>query len=178
MPASLPDVYLMATFLRFQGENSMSHPFVFGFPFQAGKPFTAETRLDHYDIAAIYSLVRPPERGLFNVEAGINARVIHFQTSITQGGTTFAFTDTFVVPLLYIGARFRASSLIGLEAEARGMAFGTEHYLDLTGRVKFLVLKPLFVAAGYRYERMKISRRDLSMNGGFGGPFVEAGFDL
>ena len=178
LPALLPDMYLMATFLKFQGENTLSQPFVFGAPFQAGKPFSAETRLNHFDIAAIYSLIPAHERGLFNAHAGINLRVIHLQASITQGGQADSFTDTFAVPLIYLGARLRASSLVRLEAEARGMALASEHYLDLIGRVKFFVLKPLFVAAGYRYEQMKIARHGFNMNAGFGGPFVEAGFDL
>ncbi len=178
LPALLPNMYFMATFVKFKAENTLPHPFVFGIPFAAGAPFTADTQLNHYDIAPYYSLVPRPARGIFNVDAGVNARVIDLKTSITQNGTFFIKSSTIVVPLIYIGARLRASSLVGIEGEARGMAFGSEHYLDLIGRIKILPVKPFFIAAGYRYDWMKIDRHDINVDARLAGPFVEAGIDL
>ena len=179
LPAAwLPDMYLMATFLKLQGENALTRSFSFGVPFQAGQTFDTYIKLHHFDIAAIYSLIPAQKRKLFNAQAGVNLRVIHLEAMITQGTAFSPFKDTYAVPLLYLGGRFRASSLLRIQAEARGMQFAQEHYLDLIGRVKFFVAKPLFAAAGYRYEWMKIARHNFHLDGSFSGPFVEAGFDL
>ena len=179
LPAAwLPDMYMMATFLKLQGENTLNQSFVFDQQFRPGQPFDARIKLHHFDIAGVYSLVPAKERGLFNAQAGVNLRVIHLEATMTQGTVSSTFKDTYAVPLIYLGGRFSASSLLRIEAEARGMEFSVERYLDLIGRVKFFVAKPLFLATGYRYERMKISRHDFHLDSGFAGPFVEAGFDL
>ena len=179
LPGWLPNMYFMATFAKFSSENTLPHPFVSGgLYFSGGVPFESHTQLNHYDIAGFYSLVPPPSRKKFNVDGGLDLRVISFNSSITQNRTTFFTSSTIVVPLLYLGARFRPFPLAGLEAEARGMDFGSEYYVDLIGRIKVFPVKPAFIAAGYRYDRMKIDRPDIRTDASFTGPFVEAGLEL
>ncbi|MDA8085220.1 MAG: TIGR04219 family outer membrane beta-barrel protein [Nitrospiraceae bacterium] len=179
LPAMLPNMYFMATFVKFQGENALPHPFAFGgAAFAAGTPFSSETQLNHYDITPYYSLIPWPARRIFNVDAGVNARVIEYRTSVTQNNASVTESSTIVVPLLYVGARFRASSRLSIEGEARGLVFGSEHYLDLLGRVKLVPVRPVFIAVGYRYDSMRIDRHESNLDTEFTGPFVEAGIDL
>ena len=176
MPAFLPNAYFMATFSKFTAQSTLSHPFTFGqVAFNGGQTFSSILKLNHYDLAAYYSLLPRPVRGLVNVEAGVNARVVDFVAQIDQGATEVLQTSTIVVPLLYIGAQFKPVRSVSLEAETRGMVFAREHYLDIIGRVKFFPMRPFFVAAGYRYDEMRLKRHDINASVKLAGPFVEAG---
>ncbi len=57
MPLIIPNLYLMATPLRFDGTATDNLSFKFGDQtFNAGIPFSSTLRLDHYDLALYYGL--------------------------------------------------------------------------------------------------------------------------
>ncbi len=181
MPSFLPNVYFMATFSKFTAGNTLPHPFTFGgVVFNGGEPFFSITKLNHYDIAVYYSLLPKPvrEKNRINVEAGVNARVVDYVAQIEQGGTEVQQTATLVSPLLYAGAQFKPVNTVSLEAEIRGMAFPREHFLDVIGRVKFFPVRPFFIAAGYRYDEMRLKRQDINASVRLAGPFVETGAEF
>jgi opacity protein-like surface antigen len=80
--------------------------------------------------------------------------------------------------MVYVGAQFRPINKLSLEAELRGIALGSNHFYDLIGRVKYKAIGNVFIAAGYRYENIKIDRSDVKANLTFSGPFAEAGVEF
>lgn len=178
LPGPLPNMYLMATSVKYEATGKKSTSFVYNQQTFAGNiPFYSRVKLNHYDIAAFYSLTRMLPTRIINVELGLNARVIDFRSELNQG-TTGAFAAknaTIVVPMVYAGAQFRPVDFLSIEAEGRGILYNSEHYYDVIGRVKIIPVSPIFVAAGYRWEDLKIDRQDLDAQVRIKGPFAEAG---
>jgi outer membrane protein len=83
---------------------------------------------------------------------------------------------TFPVPMLYLGAQLKPIKYLSLEAEARVIAYSSNHYYDLIGRLKVQPIGPVFLAGGYRYEEVKIDQSDVKSKIKIGGPFLELGF--
>jgi outer membrane protein len=187
MPLIIPNIYIMATPMKFEGEGQKTVTFKFGDQsFNASVPFTSSVQMDHYDIAFYYGVpfLKLATLGKVNVEAGINARVIDFSAKVSQPttGLTATKASTIPVPMVFLAAQVKPISLISLEVEARGITYNSNHYYDLIGRVKirpidFPVLKP-FIAGGYRYEDIKIDYSDIISEIKVQGPFVEAGIEF
>ncbi|MBI5195784.1 MAG: hypothetical protein HZA10_05645, partial [Nitrospirae bacterium] len=116
--------------------------------------------------------------GKLNVDAGLNIRIIDLSAEVTQGGLKESTSVMFPVPMVYLGAQADISKKLALEAEVRGIAYGSNHYYDLIGRVKYRFLGLAFIGAGYRYEDLKIDQKDVVANLNFGGPFAEAGVEF
>ncbi len=183
MPLVLPNIYFMATPMKFEADGSKDINFTFGDKtFVANVPFSSSARLDHYDIGLYYGLpfIKTATLGKFNAELGLNARIIDFHAEIRQPQTGISESKslTIAVPMLYAAAQLKPVKLIGIEAELRGIAYSSNHYYDLIGRVKVRPIGLAFIAAGYRYEDVKIDESDVKASMRFGGPFVEAGFEF
>lgn len=181
MPLMVPNIYLMATPMKFEGTGSKNVPFTFGNQsFNANIPFTSELTLDHYDIAFYYGLpfVKTATLGKLNVDAGLNVRFIDMKAEVKQGAVQESKSLTIPLPMVYVGAQFKPIDKLSLEAEVRGIVIGSNHFYDLIGRVKYKVVGPAFIAAGYRYEDVKVDKSDVKANLTFSGPFVEVGVEF
>lgn len=183
MPLALPNIYLMATPMKFEAVGSKNVDFKFGdTTFDASVPFSSKTKLDHYDICLYYGLpfLKTATLGKLNAEVGLNARIIDFKAEIIQSttGKSESKSLTLPIPMIYVGVQFKPVKLIGIEAEARGIAYNSNHYYDLIGRLKVRPVGPVFIAGGYRYEDVKIDESDVKANLKFKGPFVEAGVEF
>jgi hypothetical protein len=77
--------------------------------------------------------------------------------------------------MFYLGAQLKPVKYLSLEAEARGIAYSSNHYYDLIGRLKVQPFGPLFIAGGYRYEEVKVDQSDVKANITLKGPFLELG---
>jgi hypothetical protein len=77
--------------------------------------------------------------------------------------------------MIYLGAQLKPVKYLSLEAEARGIAYSSNHYYDLIGRLKVQPIGPVFIAGGYRYEDVKIDQSDVKAKITFQGPFLELG---
>jgi outer membrane protein len=176
LPLFLPNIYIMATPMYFNGSGNKSFSFG-GYSFTGA--FESRLKLDHYDLALYYSLpfLKKATLDVLNVEIGINARVIDFEARVTElsSGTSVSKSLTIPVPMVYLGMQVKPVKAISIEAEARGIAYGSSHYFDIIGRAKVTVYGPVFVAAGYRYEKVKIDVSDVKADIDFSGPFVELG---
>jgi len=86
-----------------------------------------------------------------------------------------AFAHTLPVPMIYVGVQINPTDKLGVEGEARGIAYNGNHYYDFIGRVKYQVYGPLFIAGGYRVQDIKIDEEDIRAEMEFSGPFAEAG---
>jgi outer membrane protein len=182
-----PNIYLMATSLRFREKGIKGTSFQFGnVSVAANVPFTSELKLDHYDIGLYYGIpaLKTVTAGILNVDLGLNARIIDFKSTVTgQDSVTGQIvsdvnTAVIPVPMLYLGFQVKPVKWLAAEGEARGSVYGKNRYYDLIGRVKFKPYGPVFAAAGYRYEKVNIDRDDIKADTSFGGPFGEIGIEF
>jgi outer membrane protein len=187
LPLTLPNIYLMATPMKFEETGSKDADFTFGdITLNGSQPFDAMLRLDHYDVALYYPIpmLKTASLGKFNVEFGINARIIDLEAEVSgsQAVTGTSVTEskkfTIPVPMIYAGVQIKPFDKFSIEAEGRGIAYHSNHYYDLIGRVKIKPVWPLFIAGGYRHEDIKIDVSDVEASVKFSGPFVEAGVEF
>ena len=187
-PLLFPNIYLMATPMKFSETGSKNSSFRFGdVTYAANVPFTSELRLDHYDVGFYYGLpaLKTVTAGILNVDLGIGARIFDFKTWVTGqdsvSGLTITDSQSLVtaMPMGYLGFQIKPVKWIAAEGEARGIIYdGDNHYYDLIGRVKLKPFGPLFAAVGYRYEKVKFDRYDVKADASFGGPFGEIGVEF
>lgn len=180
LPLFFPNIYIMATPMKFEETGSKNIPFTFGNQtFNANVPFHSKLQLDHYDIAFYYSLpfLKTATMGKLNAELGINARIIDLKAEITQNtlGISESQSFTIPVPMIYAGIQVNPVKFFSVELEGRGIAYSSNHYYDFIGRVKIRPFGPIFVAGGYRIEDIKIDHSDIKASIKFKGPFAEAG---
>ena len=187
MPLIIPNVYVMATPMNFSSSSKIPGGFTFGGKSYDAGTFDSKVNLDHYDLALYYGV---PFLGLatlgnLNVDAGLNLRVINVDAKIDQTTTGLHESKSFTlpVPMVYVGAQFTPFDRLSIEGEIRGIVYSANHFYDMIGRVKFKVIKiPLlidtFVAAGYRYESIKIDTKDVKADMSFSGPFAEIGIEF
>jgi len=181
MPSILPNIYLMATPSRFEAIGQKDVSFTFGGQtYQANVPFYSKTRLDHYDIALYYGIpgLKKLTNGVLSAELGINVRIMDLYAKVEQNGTSESKSVTVPIPMLYTGLQIRPVNLLSIEGELRGVAYNSNHYYDLIGRLKVKPVKHVFLAGGYRYQELKIDVSDVKSKVKLQGPFVEAGFEF
>ncbi len=183
MPLVLPNIYLMGTKSKFSGEGKKDVSFNFGGDtFNASVPFSSSVQLDHYDIALYYGIpgLGTVTLGKLNIEIGLNARIIDFEAEVNQPttGTYASKSATIPVPMVYVGIQVKPISKVSIEAEGRAIAYNSNHYYDIIGRLKVKPFGPLFIAGGYRYEELKIDYSDIEGEVKIKGPFIEAGVEF
>jgi outer membrane protein len=182
-PSVLPNLYLMASPMKFEGVGSKDMTFTFNNKtFTGGVPFSSTLRFDQYDMALYYGLpfIKKGTGGEFNTDVGIDVRIIDFKAAISQSTTATSESKSLIIPIpmIYLGAQFRPTKLIGIEAEARGTIYDSTYCYDLIGRAKVRPVGPLFIAGGYRYEDIKIDVSDIKGKVKFQGPFAEVGVEF
>jgi outer membrane protein len=181
-PWGLPNIYLMATPMSFEATGIKSTPFTFGATvFAAATPFTSKLSLDHYDAGLYYGVpfLKSATGGILNIDLGLLARFIDFTAEVSQAPAgTESKSDFLAIPMLYAGAQLRPLSWLSAECELRGILYDSNHYYDIIGRAKIKPFGPLFLAAGYRYEKLKIDEEGVKAEANLGGPFAEAGVEF
>ncbi|MEJ2254296.1 MAG: TIGR04219 family outer membrane beta-barrel protein [Nitrospirota bacterium] len=180
LPLILPNVYVMATPMKFDGTGSKNVSFDFkGRTFNASVPFQSEVTLNHYDVALYYDIpfLDTLSMGKLGAELGLNVRFLDLKAEVDQPttGTSASAETSLVVPMVYAGVQVNPVDLFSLEGELRAIAYDGDSYWDLIGRVKVKPMGPLFVAGGYRYESVDIEQSNIEADLEFSGPFIEAG---
>ena len=178
LPLFLPNIYLMATPMSFEGTGTKNVPFTYGNQtFNAGVPIQSKVKMDHYDLALYYTFLDKLTLDKVHLDLGLNVRAISFEGTVSQNslGLTASKSLSIFAPMIYAGVQIKPISAFSIEAEARAIAFGGNHYYDFIGRLKVKPVGPLFIAAGYRSETIKIDTNDVNTDVKFAGPFVEAG---
>jgi len=181
MPLFLPNIYLMASPMEFDGTGLKTVDFWFGDEFiQGNVPFYSKLTLDHYDIGLYYGIpfFETITAETFNIDIGLNVRIYDFEVEIKQDSTSIEESEssTLPVPMVYLALQIKPVDILAIEAEARGISYSGNQVYSLIGRVKFNVFGPVFAAAGYRYDKLKIDEEDVEVDMDFSGPFIEAGF--
>ena len=182
LPLILPNIYLMATPMNFEGSGPISRsvPINFGDKtFVANVPIDSKLKLDHYDLALYYPipLLKTATLNTLSIELGLNARYIDFEGTLTQSTTnqTSSKSRSLYIPMIYAGIIVKPMDLFSIEVEARGIASGANHYYDYIGRLKVNPIPLVFIGAGYRSETLKIDDSGILADIKFAGPFVEVG---
>ncbi|PMP59403.1 MAG: hypothetical protein C0198_07090 [Sulfurihydrogenibium sp.] len=181
LPLFLPNIYFMATPMKFDGTGKKDVNFTFGGKtYSAQQTFYSEVKADHYDIALYYGVpfLKGLTKGVLNIEVGPNIRVLDLSLKVQQGSTTESKKLTVAIPMLYVGAQVQPTKFFKAEGEFRGISYNSSHYYDFIGRLKVYPYGPLFLAGGYRYEELKVKESDVDTKLKFKGPFVEAGFEF
>ncbi len=181
MPLVIPNIYLQATPMEFSGSGSKAVAFKFGNQtFSADTDFTSRLQLDQYDVAMYYGipLLGLASLGTVNIDLGLNLRLVKLQTEVYQATTGFqdSRSTTLPVPMLYAGVQVSPGDRFSLELEGRGVAFSGNRYLDLLARLKAKLYGPVYAAAGWRYQEIKIDARGIEGSLKIAGPFLETGF--
>ncbi len=178
MPLFLPNIYLMATPMKYTGNGVKSTAFRFGnILYAANVPYSSELKLDHYDIGLYYGIpfLKTATLGKLNVDVGLNVRFMDMKGSVTQGAISESKSFMLPLPMLYAAGQLKVIGDFSVEAETRSIAYSSNHYIDVIGRLKYKVFGPAFVGAGYRYEKIKVDHSDLKVDISIGGPFAEVG---
>ncbi|MBI5604198.1 MAG: TIGR04219 family outer membrane beta-barrel protein [Deltaproteobacteria bacterium] len=181
MPLLIPNFYILATPLGFDGTATKNVSFKFGNQtFNADIPFSSTLRLDHYDLALFYGVpfLKQATLGKINIDGGLNMRVMDIKAGITQGGNSEARSFYLVMPMVYLGFQVKPVDFFSLEGEVRVVAYNSNHHYDLIGRVKYKIFDFIFVSAGYRYEEIAIDQSDVKLDSRVSGPLLEAGFQF
>ncbi|MCP4373364.1 MAG: TIGR04219 family outer membrane beta-barrel protein [Deltaproteobacteria bacterium] len=181
MPLFLPNIYLMASPMEFDGTGLKTTSFNFGDDdFSADVPFYSKITLDHYDIGFYYGIpfIETISAETVNFDVGLNIRIFDFEVQVKQDATGLEESEDFTLPLpmLYLALQIKPVDKLAIEAEARGISYSGNHLYSLIGRVKFNIFGPVFASAGYRYDTLKIDEEDVEVEVDFSGPFIEAGF--
>jgi len=182
MPLFLPNIYLVAAPMEFEGTGTKSGTLNFGnTSFDFSLPVSAKITLNQYDVGFYYGLpfVKTGTLGKLNVDLGLNVRIADFKATLTgtEGGIRVSESEslTLPVPMLYVGVQFMPIKSLAIEAEGRGIAVGDNKFYSLLGRVRYNFAGPVFVAGGYRFDKVEIDEEGVDADIEFKGPFVELG---
>ena len=181
MPIFLPNIYLVVTPLEFDGTGSKTVGFWFGDDlFSATDSFYSKITLDHYDIGFYYGIpfIETLSAETVNIDLGLNIRIYDFAVEVRQDTTSLEESEDFTlpVPMVYLALQIKPVDKLAIEAEARAISYSGNKLYSLVGRVKYNIFGPVFAAAGYRYDKLKIDEEDVEVDIDFSGPFIEAGF--
>ena len=182
MPLAIPNIYLVGAPMEFEGTGSKASSFKFGdTTYNVSADLKSKITVNQYDVALYYGLpfIQTATLGKLNVDVGLNVRIADLKASITgaSGGTVVTESESLrlPIPMLYVGLQFTPVKALAFEAEGRGIAVGDNKLYSLVGRVRYNFAGPLFLAGGYRYDKLEIDEEELVADVEFQGPFVELG---
>jgi outer membrane protein len=183
MPLFLPNIYLMATPMEFEGDGIKTSNFKFGDSIIGGTaPFYSNLNLNHADIALYYGIpgLQLATLDILNIDIGLNVRIYDAEARIVQQSTSIDVTESITVPIpqVFLALQFRPFDFLALEAEGRGISIGGNKAYSLIGRLRWNVFGPLFLAGGYRYDKIEIDEEELFIDTDFSGPFAELGLSF
>ena len=185
LPLFLPNIYLVAAPMEFEGAGTKATSFKFGdFEFDAAATLESKLTANQYDVGFYYGLpfVNTGTLGRLNIDVGLNVRFVDLKARIrgsdaNNPGTVVEESKSITapIPMLYLGVQFMPVEALAIEAEGRGIAVGDNKLYSLTGRVRYNFAGPVFLAGGYRYDKLEIDEDDVVSDIEFQGPFVELG---
>lgn len=197
-PPMLPGIYLQATPMSLGSNNSgdsTDYDFAFGNTvFNAGDRISSKFYLNEYD-AALYipiPLIKSGTLGVFSVELGAGARWIVLKSGLTNdtildeaenglidtNALEDSQTSSVVYPEGYAAIMIKPHEKISLEGEIWGWSWNNDKFYTAVGRLKLILIGPMYIDGGYRSDYYNISRSDLYLHQArFNGPFAEIGFN-
>jgi len=183
MPSFIPNIYIMATPMKWDESGSKDVSFNFGDKtFEADIPFDSELKMNHLDVALFYGLpfIRKATKDVLNIDLGLNVRLLDFKAKIEQKQIGEKESESYIlpIPMIYAGMQIEPLKYLALELEGRGIGWSSGHYVSLIGRLKVKPYGAFFVAGGYRYDSVNIDHQDVDLDVEFCGPFAEVGLEF
>ncbi|MDY6904682.1 MAG: TIGR04219 family outer membrane beta-barrel protein [Thermodesulfobacteriota bacterium] len=183
MPLVIPNIYLIYTPMEFEGVGDKDVNFKFGNQvFTQNTPIQSTFTMNQMDVGLFYSipLLKMATFNKVNIDLGLNVKVADLEAEVKDltTGTRESESATVPVPMVYAGVQLKPVKKLSLEVEGRGIAYDDNHLYDLTGRLKYKVFGPLFLAGGYRYESIKLDEDDLKLDTSVDGVFLETGLEF
>ncbi len=189
----LINFYFAYTPVHFTGQGKENVNFKFAnYIFNATVPFDSSLKMDQYDVGVYWGIpflkmvTKTATLGFsgLDVEFGFNVRAMKVSASIKQNNVEKSVNNLWVyVPMLYGGVSLDFMNFT-LDGEARVIKYGSNHYYDLIGRLKWYIFKSpilgpsVFIDGGYRYQDFKVDHNDFKTSLKLSGPFVEMGVDF
>jgi outer membrane protein len=179
MPIFIPNIYLMATPMEFEGNTSKSFTWEgINFPVNAYSKLT----LSHLDVALYYGipLLEKATLETFNIDIGLNVRIFDLEVVATDSlsGQSVSESYTLPIPMVFLAVQIRPIEAIAIEAEGRGISISGNKAYSLIGRLRWNAVGPLFLAGGYRYDKYDIDEEGVVLDADFSGPFGELGLSF
>jgi outer membrane protein len=179
MPLIIPNIYVMATPMEFEGNGSKN--FNFGGTTVNGA-FYSKLTLDHLDVALYYGipLLETATFDTLNIDIGLNVRIFDLEATVKESATGDTETEsaTVPIPMVFVALQFRPIEAIAIEAEGRGISISGNKAYSLMGRLRWNAIGPFFLAGGYRYDKYDIDEDGIVVDADFSGPFGEVGFEF
>lgn len=182
-PLFIPNVYITANPMTFDGRGIKNVNFVFGNKtFTGNIPFDSSVKLDHYDFALFYGIpfLETATRKKLNIDFGLNLRLFDFKGEIGQSATGIKESKSLLipVPMGFFAFQIKPTKRFHIDSELKLISYGSNHYLDVSGRMKYIFYKIIFVSGGYKYQTLVIDQNDVKTDLRFGGPVAELGIDF
>jgi outer membrane protein len=183
----LPNISIVAAPMQFEGKGSKSIQFDYGdiTNIPVGAALDADITLNQYDVALFWGIpaLKTATAGTFNIDLGLNVRWIDLEAKLhaTDGGTFDQRDEASVsapIPMLFLAIQIMPTDSFGFEAEGRGLSVGDNKLYSIIGRVRYNFTGPVFVAGGYRYDKLEIDLDDVEADIEFSGPFIEMGLQF
>lgn len=182
----LPNIYLQYMPMEFSGSGVITKSFKYGeTTFSSNAKVDSNVKLDRFDVGfySNLSFIKLATAGVLDPELGLNVRVINFKGRVTGTDrltgqqTTESKSATVPIPLIYAGLGVNIPALpISLNGELRGISYSKAKYYDWSVEAKVKPIKPIYLSAGYRYEKLKIEDiSDIYTNLTIKGPFFMVG---
>lgn len=183
----IPNIYVQYMPMEFTGSGNIQKNITYGnITFSTNAKVDSNIKLDRFDLGLYWGIPFSGllTAGILDPEVGINVRVIDFKGTVTGTDilgrqTTESKSATIPVPMVYAGLGVKPPMVpVSFRGELRGISYSKAKYYDwsVEGRVKPLPMAPVYISAGYRYEKLKIEDiSDIYTNLTVKGPFFMIG---
>ena len=177
--------------MNFKGNNTITTTLNYGgTTFDANQTIDTKLKMDRYDLALILNIpfLGTLTGGVLDLEAGLNARFINFDGSVTGKTTIGSVTQTktesaqgnVVIPMVYLGGALNFG-MVSVLAEVRGISYQNSSYYDLTGELRISPfslpgLARFYAGLGYRVEKLELKDTfDTNLNVQVSSPYLNVG---
>lgn len=184
-PLAIPNIYVVAAPMQFEGTGSKSVTINYGGlrNIPADADLESEMMINQYDVALFWGLpfLKMATAGTFNIDLGFNVRWVDLEANLHATETTSNYDEEedvsllAPIPMLYVAFQITPVESFAIEAEGRGVSVGDNKLYSLIGRVRYKFPGPVFVAGGYRFDKLEIDVDDVIADIEFSGPFMELG---
>lgn len=187
MPLAIPNIYVMAAPMKFEGTGSKSVIIDYGdLTIPANADLESEIKLNQYDVALYWGIpaLKTATAGTFNIDLGLNVRWVDLDARLRATDPTIPYDEedsvdvSVPIPMLYVAFQVMPMDAFAFEAEGRGISVGDNKLYSVIGRVRYNLPHLVFVTGGYRMDKLELDEDDVLADIEFSGPFVELGINF
>ena len=181
-PRYFPNLYVMATSIDFEGNDSGNLRFNAEDKVIAGDSLIdSHITMNEFDLALYYDVpfVSTLSSDRINIDLGLNVRAIDFDGKIEQDDIVNGSKNFIVpIPMVFGALKLQPMNKVALEAEGRGLSVGANKAFSVVGRIRWNVMEHVFATGGYRFEKVDVNYQGILIDANISGPFFEAGLSF